>query len=544
MAGRDAVLQIILKAKDDAVATIKALDDALEDMGESTEKTSKKSGDLFSQLKKLAAAAVVAKTIAMTVELVKLGARAEQVRNTFENLGGTTGGLEAISEATRGMVSNVDAMAAANQFLAMGIAENTDEVARLAEMATQLGLAMDTGPTEAMGAFAAMMANQSIESLDRFGISSGVVRTRITEMMAATQGMTREAAFTAATLEQGAVAMERVGEQSGGTAGEMAVVGAELENVKAMFGEMMAAALSASGVLGAVVEGLESIQALIQQSSEAMQSTADIEGSLAGLRETGALTADEFARMTSEAQLLGYGFQTNQITAEEYATALENLRLQANEMAGIDTTLLVNTEMLTSALGEELDVLRTIADQALPIATESVGNFSAIMGEFAEEMSGEIGPSIYDAYQQLAADVPDALADLAAAYGEHVGAMEEITAEGAEQREEITFQHQLDLAQAQGEYQAEHAELVARGDQEAADNLTAKHQSETDMTTVQYQQQLGLTDRSLLKQRIAEQKSYIKGLKIQQDATIRKLRAMVLEAASADGIVSAREQAL
>jgi len=45
-------------------------------------------------------------------------------------------------------------------------------------------------------------------------------------------------------------------------------------------------------------------------------------------------------------------------------------------------------------------------------------------------------------------------------------------------------------------------------------------------------------------QRIAEQESYIASLTMQQDAMVRKLYMMTMEAATADGIVSAREQGL
>jgi len=57
-----------------------------------------------------------------------------------------------------------------------------------------------------------MLANQSILRLDTFGISSGKVRTRITELMEATKDMTREEAFQIAVFEQGEIAMARLGD--------------------------------------------------------------------------------------------------------------------------------------------------------------------------------------------------------------------------------------------------------------------------------------------------------------------------------------------
>jgi len=171
----------------------------------------------------LAAAAVVglgAAAVGATVGIYNLtmaAAEVEGTRQTFEtltaDLGGSVTAMETMKEATRGMVGEADLMAASNKFLTMGLTETIGETAEMAEMATQLGLAMGTDATKSMEDFALMMANQSIPRLDTFGISSSTVRTRMEELQAATEGLSREEAFTIAVMEQGRVAMERVGEQ-------------------------------------------------------------------------------------------------------------------------------------------------------------------------------------------------------------------------------------------------------------------------------------------------------------------------------------------
>jgi hypothetical protein len=171
----------------------------------------------------LAAAAVVGLGVAAvgaTVGVAKLAMAAAEIegtRKTFEtlteDLGGPVEAMDGLKEATRGMVSQADLMAASNKFLTMGITENLEETEKMAEMATQLGLAMGTDATKSMEDFALMMANQSIPRLDTFGISSAAVRARIEELQAATEGLSREEAFKIAVMEQGAVAMEKVGEQ-------------------------------------------------------------------------------------------------------------------------------------------------------------------------------------------------------------------------------------------------------------------------------------------------------------------------------------------
>jgi len=165
----------------------------------------------------------------------------EGVRNTFDNLAASIGtdsvtAMNLLRDATRGMVADADLMQAGNKFLAMGLADTAEGAANLAEMATQLGMAMGEDATASMENFALMMANQSIPRLDSFGISSSKVRERIEELMATTAGMTREAAFNQAVMEQGAITMEKVGEQSNTVAASQARIRATIANLRLEIG--------------------------------------------------------------------------------------------------------------------------------------------------------------------------------------------------------------------------------------------------------------------------------------------------------------------
>lgn len=223
------VLEILITAKDEASGKLGGLFDALGGIG-------KGAGIAVGALGAAGGAVVkIAGDLAMSA------APAEQVQKTFENLASSIGEeavpmLEELRGATRGMVADTDLMQASNKFMSMGLAESSEEAAALAEMATQLGSAMGQDATTSMSDFALMLANQSIPRLDNFGISSGKVRERIEELMAADENMTREQAFMTATMEEGAIAMSRVGEQSGTTASTMATMQATLENLKTSIG--------------------------------------------------------------------------------------------------------------------------------------------------------------------------------------------------------------------------------------------------------------------------------------------------------------------
>lgn len=174
-------------------------------------------------------------------DLVSEAADVEKVSKTFDKLAesiGTTADALIVDmrAATRGMINDADLMQASNKFMAMGLAESSEEAASLAEMATQLGMAMGEDATSSMENFALMMANQSIPRLDSFGISSGKVRERIEELMASTEGLTREQAFNQAVMEQGALTMAKVGEQGDSTAAGMARLQSTFDNVKSAIG--------------------------------------------------------------------------------------------------------------------------------------------------------------------------------------------------------------------------------------------------------------------------------------------------------------------
>lgn len=188
---------------------------------------------------KAAGAAIVAaigvKSVQAIADLVASSAKLEATRNTFNSLAasiGTTADvmLGDMRNATRGMVADFDLIAATNKFVSMNLATTSQEAATLAEMATQLGMAMGKDANGAMEEFALLLANQSIPRLDTFGISAGAVRARILELQAADESLSREQAFLTAVMEQGEIAMGRVGEQSGGTAGGLARLNSAVKN--------------------------------------------------------------------------------------------------------------------------------------------------------------------------------------------------------------------------------------------------------------------------------------------------------------------------
>ena len=207
-------------------------------------------------------------------DLVMEAPKIEAVSNTFANLADSIGEsadamLGDLQLASRGMVSDFDLMQATNRFMSMGLADTSESAAELTEVATQLASAMGIDATTGMADFAAMLANQSIPRLDNFGISSGVVRERINELMESEVGMTRETAFMTAVMESAEVTMGKIGEQGDSTAAGMARMKASSENLKAQIGEALMPIISS--VVGLLTDLAETALPLVEGALESLQ---------------------------------------------------------------------------------------------------------------------------------------------------------------------------------------------------------------------------------------------------------------------------------
>lgn len=184
------------------------------------------------------------------IELGKLGAQAERTERGFTAISGGSAAAEAnlnaMIGATDGAISRTDGMAAASKLMQMGLANNATELGNLTEMAVRLGTAMGRDANQSIEEFSLLLANQSIPRLDTFGISAGKVRGRIQELQDQTAGMTREAAFMQAVMEEGAVAMGRLGPAVEDNALAVEKAAAAWANLKVEIGQRFASTVAGS----------------------------------------------------------------------------------------------------------------------------------------------------------------------------------------------------------------------------------------------------------------------------------------------------------
>lgn len=223
----DYTVSITLQAVDNASQAVAGLKNALAGVGDAAEKQKNNSPEQITAWQQYKNAidtvsgAIGTVNMAMDMlgqglELVDLGENVHAVRLAFEALQGgvqpAADTMQALREATSGVISDVDLMSATNRLQSMGLGETADDFAELIGMAQQLGSVMSPGATAAQNIdnFTLLLANQSVRRLDSFGISADAVKQRIDELKDA--GYSAQDAFNMAVMEQGRIALERLGD--------------------------------------------------------------------------------------------------------------------------------------------------------------------------------------------------------------------------------------------------------------------------------------------------------------------------------------------
>ena len=408
----------------------------------------------------------------VTVELAKLGAKAQRTETAFRNISGgasaATANLEAMGRATRGAVSETEAMASANQLMQMGLAGNAAELEEVAGMAVRLGTAMGRDANQSMEEFALLLANQSIPRLDTFGISAGAVRTRINELRDANEGMTRETAFMTAVMEEGRKSMKRLGDQTEDNQLAFEQLEASVTDFRTAVGKELAPVIAdVARDLNDLVETGEDSEAFFYLLRTAIRVAAQGgKVDLQLLKETADDAKDTFRDLNEETHEVTEGF-------EEFGGV----------QAGLKGKLRVTgdaTEDATEANDDYIDSLRQT--RAMDAYAQRLQGHADALGETASRyqtvedrvsrlntlISGPVGEA-NEQYAEQQADINEQIAEaeakLAELRGEH-GRVIRTNYDAAEAQDNLTIaqaraaQEQQDLQEAQDAYN----EAVANGE--------------------------------------------------------------------------------
>lgn len=395
----NAQIYIIVSSKDQASKVLKGIGaqakdmgENLEEAGEGAEKARKDSFDLEQGLGTLKSALVAAGVVAAAkaaIQLAELGAQSIRTGRAFENISGGVKEanlrLDAMRRATRGAMSEMEMMGSANQLMQMGLANNAEELESVTKMAVKLGTAMGATAGDAISNFSLMLANQSIPRLDSFGISSGKVRERIAELQKQTKGMTREQAFMTAVMEEGGIAMNRLGDDVEDEMLAVEQLGASWADLKAGLGEQLAP------VLAEIVGGMAKVTQAVNEQNRTVKNyeetlgreatasayvAAHYKGESDALEKLEQQYQDAIAEVPklTEAELQATGVLRNAATATDElalatggaAAAQSGLATSAREVAASFGELEFDNEMfweMALASGASLEQLKPLAEQ-------------------------------------------------------------------------------------------------------------------------------------------------------------------------------------
>jgi hypothetical protein len=293
----------------------------------------------------VASAAFVGVGLAAQQAYATLRAGAE-LQTTTERFGklaasiGTTADvmLGKLREATKGMISDAELMASASGIVSLKLADNEEQVVRLATVVGTLGWDMQQ--------VILTFANLSTMRLDALGLSVEEVKQKQKELM--DQGMSTAAAFKEAVIQAGEARLDVGGVSESEQAFKQAE--AAVVNFKNAVLESTIATLSQAGAFESLAATANNIQL-----------ATDFRGELSALREEGAITTVEWL------SLLNTLSQSGAAAAEV-------------ELAGIimRDTLTDTDDEINNQLGSWQVWARTVAIQTGYAAQTAAANMNAI----------------------------------------------------------------------------------------------------------------------------------------------------------------------
>jgi len=159
------------------------------------------------------------------LEVGKEGARLQLASDQFDNLAISIGStsdaiINRLGEATSGMMSNAQMIESASQIISLGLADNEDDVVRLATVVSELGWDMNQ--------VILTFANNSKMRLDALGLSVTDVDAKMEAFIA--QGHDMDKAFDLAVLQAGEEKIALLGSSADTAVGDFKRLEAQLQN--------------------------------------------------------------------------------------------------------------------------------------------------------------------------------------------------------------------------------------------------------------------------------------------------------------------------
>lgn len=383
MAGQS-LIEILFKSKYDGSGTASASNDLKQISG---------SANIAETALMAAGGAIVALgavRIGQTVvELAQMGAQAGRVETSFRQMQASVGqsadaSLAALRKASRGAIADTELELAANRAKTLGVAQNTQQLTQLIEVASARGKALGLSTAEAFDNIVTGIGRMSPLILDNLGIMTGGAATF--EAYAASIGKSadqltdaerKQALFNKVIVDsRGIVEQSKQGNTDYATSFER--LGASIQNAKEKLGKEFAPGVSAGA--GFIADFLDTYTALVEkaeksgnidfygnlpdQTAEATGNVLNLEGALN--RSEGALDAD--AEASSRAAIHTKLFGDSAADAKSKVDALTaSVLTLAGSLPGLQTH--INDQMKDAARARD-NAVSSLASKAAGTKTD------------------------------------------------------------------------------------------------------------------------------------------------------------------------------
>lgn len=419
------------------------------------------------------------------------GAGLELAQSRFENLaasiGTTADALKGdMAEATQGMMSNAQMVAAASDIISLGLADSGDSVVRLSNLVGQLGWDMQV--------LTLTMANDSMMRLDALGLSMENVAEKAEALEAA--GMSASEAFDLAVIEAGEEKLALLGSAAETSAGKMQKATASIANYTDALKIQAVQLADNIGLFDGMAAKAEQMNLFIEAANKLEEALA------AGAIDRGQWgryqdiirrgSADDIEKVLAA---LDRALRANGVTWESWAISTSIAMSEAGDVEPVRRG--------ARALSEWTDEAKEAAIKAAELAGElSNLDFDAVAGANQAGIWAAAGAHIQAILDEAAAEQQAAADEVAAAYEEagrrmgqsfasfatgealdfgDVDAMNE-AAWGMASAFGLTVQQAGDLGIALGQFTPEMAEAAAKAVifQEAFSSLLGQFQGNLD----------------------------------------------------------------
>lgn len=347
-------VETLLTARDQASGTIQRFKGELQRLDKAARTAGQGLGAIAGGIALGAALAGIQQLGSAIVDLAQGAARLETLRNSFDGLAAGVGQssadmLEALRQASRGMISDADLLLSANKAMLLGVADSADEMTALMQIAMQRGAAMGLSTTQAFNDIVTGLGRGSALILDNLGIvvdaeaNNEAYAASIGKVASALNEQEKKQALINAVMREAAGAAGDATSSLSESARSIASMGAAWQNLRDQLGTLVSPAVATA--MQGLADALNGINSAIDTNKTitAERDLFALGDSITGLAER--MRALQAAQPFAET--LGT-FDASQMSneIEMVSAALANVGAQYNDAARVTGAPLLDLDAL------------------------------------------------------------------------------------------------------------------------------------------------------------------------------------------------------